>query len=224
MNALRRRLAGLAFTLPILISSPGCAGFSFGPPNVPSPQPNVVSLNPQDWYILYSAGMPAHPSPDPAGAWSFPFPTAGQTPDHVNYIQTPFRATNAVHSVSLTFRVNSDAPQYELIDPSDIPPATVHIFFEQQNDNLTNPNGRWWADTSEYDLGSQDNRTITTVVPLNPSQWSNVNGLKDPQSFHAALSNVGWIGVTCGGQYFWGHGVALGGGAARYIVVDFHVE
>jgi hypothetical protein len=100
----------------------------------------------------------------------------------------------------------------------------VHIFFEQQNDNLTNPNGRWWADTSEYDLGSQDNRTITTVVPLNPSQWSNVNGLKDPQSFHAALSNVGWIGVTCGGQYFWGHGVALGGGAARYIVVDFHVE
>jgi hypothetical protein len=61
-------------------------------------------------------------------------------------------------------------------------------------------------------------------VPLDPSQWSNVNGVSDPQSFYAAFKNVGWMGVTCGGQYFWGHGVALGSGVASYILADFRVE
>lgn len=225
MNALERKLVGslTAITLAILICLPGCAGYSSSigpPPNIPPRQPNVVSLDPQDWYIFYSAGMPLQPSPIVEGAWSFPFPTTG----HVNYIQTPFNATTVLHSVHITFRVDSDAPQYQVIDPSDILPATIHIFFEQQNDNLTNPDGRWWADTSEYDLGSHDDETITIIVPLDPSQWSNVNGLSDPLSFYAALQNVGWIGVTCGGQYFWGHGVALGSGAASYILVDFRVE
>jgi hypothetical protein len=221
-----------AVTLAILICLPGCFGFSngngifpydalFPPPNIAPAQPNVVSLNPQDWYIFYSAGMPDHPSSNVQGVWSFPFPTAG----HVNYIQTPFNATTVPHSVHLTFRVDGDAPQYKVIDPNDIPPATVHIFFEQRNDNLSSPNGRWWADTSGYNLGSRDNQTITIIVPFDPSQWSNVfDDAYDPAAFYAALGNVGWIGVTCGGQYFWGHGVALSSGAASYVLVDFHIE
>jgi hypothetical protein len=193
----------------------------FPPPNLAPAQPNVVSLNPQDWYIFYSAGVSDHPSPNVEGGWSFPFPTAG----HVNYIQMPFNATTVPHSVHLTFKVDSDAPQYEVIDPNDIPPATVHIFFEQRNDNLRSPNGRWWADTSGYDLGSRDNQTITIIVPFDPHKWSNVfDDAYNPYAFYAALRNVGWIGVTCGGQYFWGHGVGLRSGAASYVLVDFHVE
>jgi len=164
--------------------------------------------------------MAAHPAHNAESAWSFSFPTAG----HVNYVQTPFNASAVLKSVHITFRVASNAPQYEVIDPNDILPATVHIFFEQQNDNLVNPDGRWWADPSQYNLGSQDNETTTAIVPFDPSQWSNVYGDKDPQSFYGALNNVGWIGVTYGGQYFWGHGVALGGGAASYMLIDFHVE
>jgi hypothetical protein len=220
-----------AVTLAILICLPGCSDGIFPyddvfpPSNIPPAHPNVVSLNPQDWYIFYSAGMPDHPSPNVQGAWSFPFPTAGPTAGHVNYIQTPFNATTVLHGVYLTFRVDSDAPQYEVIDPNDILPATVHIFFEQQNDDLSNPNGRWWADTSGYNLGSRDNQTLTAIVPFDPSQWSNVfDDAYDPAAFYAALGNVGWIGMTCGGQYFWGHGVALSSGAASYVLVDFHVE
>lgn len=111
----------MAFTLILLICSLGCAGYSIGPPSVPPSQPNVISLDPRDWYILYSAGMAAHPSPNAAGVWSFPFPSAG----HVNYIQTPFTAATIPHSVSLTFRVDSTAPQYEVIDPNDVLPATA---------------------------------------------------------------------------------------------------
>jgi hypothetical protein len=230
MNAPKGKLVRssvTAVTLAILICLPGCSdGISpYGdvspPPSIPSAHPNVVSLNPQDWYIFYSAGMPHHPSRNVQGAWSFPFPTAG----HVNYIQTPINATIVLHSVHLTFRVDSAAPQYGVIDPNDILPATVHVFFEQQNDDLSNPNGRWWADPSGYDLGSHDNETITMIVPFDPSQWSNLDDdAYDPAAFYAALGNVGWIGVTCGGQYFWGHGVALSGGAASYVLVDFHVD
>jgi hypothetical protein len=43
---------------------------------------------------------------------------------------------------------------------------------------------------------------ISFSVPLIPDQWSNVDGQRDAQSFYSALANVGWIGVTCGGQYF----------------------
>lgn len=194
------------------------------PPNIPPEEANVASLDPQNWYIYYSSGMPFHPSPDPSGAWSFDFPGA-QYAGHVNYVQTPFNATKVLHNVTLTFRVESDAPQYQVIDPTDIPPATVHLFLEQQNDDLVNPDGRWWAHgDNDYNLGSQDNATITRVVPLTPDQWSNVIGLEDPQAFYSALSNVGWIGVTFGGQYFWGHGVALDGGTSRFVLVSLVVN
>jgi len=221
MNALAGYIS--AITLAILVGSTGCSNCTDGicpPPDIPPQQPNVVSLDLQNWYIFYSDGMPAHPFPNGDGAWSFPFPIAG----HVNYIQTPFQVTALPHKLRMTFRVASDAPGYKVMDPADISPATVHIFFEQRNDNLVNPNGWWWADPSVYDLGSRDNETITTVVPFDAAQWSNVDDGSDPESFYAALRNVGWIGVTCGGQYFWGHGVALTSGAAGYILVDLQVE
>lgn len=190
------------------------------PPNIPPKQPNVVSLDPHDWYVFYSAEMPSHPSLEPNGAWSLPIP---DLPGHVNYIQTPFNATVALHNVTITFRIESNAPQYAVMDTSDHLPATVHLFFEQQNDT-GDPNGRWWATWSQYDLGSQDNTTITFVVPLTPDQWSNVDGQRDSTAFYAALANIGWIGVTCGGQFFFGHGVALNSGGAKYILVGLNVN
>jgi len=192
------------------------------PPNIQPQEGNVVSLAPQNWYLYYGAGVPPHPSADIEGAWSFDFPIS-ETSGHVNYVQTPFNATTTLHNVSITFKVESDAPQYKVLDPSDILPATIHLFIEQQGDDLVNPNGRWWALASGYNLGSQDNETITFVVPLTSDQWSNVYGQHDPQAFSGALENIGWVGLTCGGHYFWGHGVALAGGSAKLILNDFRV-
>jgi hypothetical protein len=211
------------------ICSPGCQSNHCTdgicpPPNLRPLQPNVASLDPQQWFIFYSEGMSLHPAPSAEGAWSFAFPTL---PGQVHYIQTPFNATRTLHSVSLTFRVDSIATQYIVIDPADILPATVHIFFEQQNDNLSEPYGRWWADTSRYNLGSNDNQTITITVPFDANVWSAVEGTTGesaPQAFYAALNNIGWIGITCGGQYFWGHGVALTSGTANYVLVNLQVE
>ena len=215
MNSTTIQIEVLALILPSLLG--GCRE---GPPNIRPRQANVASLDPQDWYIFYSEGEPPHPVADPSGAWSFTFPGGD---GRVNYIQTPFNATIVLHNVNLTFRVESSTPQYRVIDTGDILPATVHLFFEQQNDS-GDANGRWWADFSNYDLGSKDNTTITLVIPLAPDQWSNVYGKQDATAFYAALANIGWIGVTCGGQYFWGHGVVMSTGTAKYILVDLSVN
>lgn len=199
-----------------VVGSPGTSG----PPSIAPQSPNVVSLNPQNWYIYYSSGMPPNPSADSAGVWSFEFPTNSVG---VHYVQTPFSATTTPTIVSITFKVQSESPQYVVIDPTDIPPATVRLFFEQQNDNLASPNGRWWYNQIIYNLGSQDNQTLTVTVPFAADQWTNVNGDQNPQAFAAALANIGWVGMTFGGQYFAGHGVAISSGSAKFILINYSV-
>jgi hypothetical protein len=210
---------GLAVWL--LISSIGC-GY-LGPPNIRPEEPNVVSLDPENWYIFYSAGMPPHPATDPEGAWSFDFPSS-ETGGHVNYVETPFSATTALHGVTVTFRVESVAPQYVVLDPADHLPATCRLLIERQNDDLSDPNGRWWAAASMYNLGSQDGQMLTITVPLTSDQWSNVEGKQNAQAFSQALEHIGWVGVTFGGQYFAGHGVAISSGSAKYILIDFTIN
>jgi hypothetical protein len=216
----RRGLFGTVHCLILLTCLAACGYSSPTLPSVQPQAPNVISLDPQDWYILYSAGMPPHPSAYNRG-WSFEFPRDG---GHVNYVQTPFSATTTPHSVSITFRVESDAPEYKVADPTDSLPATFRLFFEQQHDDLRNPNGRWWAPGSKQNLGSIDNSTLTIVVALTYDQWTNVYGQQDAQAFSAALENIGWVGVTFGGQDFAGHGVGLVSGSAEFILVDYHVD
>jgi hypothetical protein len=191
-------------------------------PDIQPQEPNLVSLNPKDWYILNSGGMPLHPSPDSDGAWSFEFPSAQV--GYVGYVQTPFIATKTLQSVSITFTVENDDADYEVMDPTDYPPATCRLFLEQQNDDFSNPNGRWWADASIYNLGSRDGQVITFTVPLTSDQWTNVIGQSDAQAFSAALKNIGWVGMTFGGQSFAGHGVTLSGGSAEYVLVNYSVN
>jgi hypothetical protein len=62
------------------------------------------------------------------------------------------------------------------------------------------------------------------MFPLIFDQWSNVYGQRDQAALSAALANVGWVGFTCGGQYFAGHGVALSSGSAKFVLVDFYIN
>lgn len=210
-----------ALCMLLLGSSVGCGATAV--PNIRPQEPNVISLDPNDWYIYYSSGMPAHPAADTAGAWSLTFPSSGNG-GHVNYVQTPFNLTTAPQQVSVTFRVESETAQYVVTDPTDKLPATVRLFFEQQGDDLNDPNGRWWANASIYSLGSQDGQTFTFTIPFTSDQWTNVDGDHDAAAFSAALNNIGWVGMTYGGQYFAGHGVAISGGSAQYILVNYQVN
>ncbi len=206
----------------------GLAGSNNSPlPNALPQDPNVVSLNPQNWDILYSSGVGPHPVSDPTeGAWAFDFPGDNNLAavGHVNYVQTPFNATKTPQAVTITFKVESTNPQYEVF--GDLLPATFRLFFEQKNDNLTSADGRWWTNIV-YNLGSADNQVHVFTVSLTPGQWGNVygvNGAKDSSGFTAALKNVGWFGLTFGGQWFAGHGAAVTSGSAKFVLINYEVN
>jgi len=211
------------------LAGSGCAGPHplGGPPNIQPQEPNVVSLDPQNWYIFYSAGMPNHPSSESNAAWSFEFPMS-QTGGHVNYVQTPFRATSIPNSVTIKFRIQRITPeQFVIADPTDTPPPTVRLFFERQDDDFSNPNGRWWSYASAYDLSRASVFDTWITVPFTPNQWDNANGKGgqlNPRAFDAALKNIGWVGITFGGQRLAGHGVAINSDSAKYILVDYTVD
>ncbi len=168
--------------------------------------------------------MPLHPSFDPAGVWSFAFPPEFIPTGygHVNYVQTPFEASAPLHSVTITFEVKDDDAQWTAF--SDKTPATFRLFFEQKNDDLSSADGRWWAQSSEYDLGSNDNQVLTETIPLTSNLWTNVYGQHDNTAFLAALKNVGWFGLTFGGQDFAGHGNALISGSATFLLINYEVD
>lgn len=245
-SAFRCIIALAALAAITLAAGCGYAGPS-GSPSLPPDNPqnnNVVSLNPQDWYIVYSPGMQPNPSTDPGGAWSFPFPQFPPSTNNsqafpsgtgiVGYLLTPFKATEPLHQLTMTFEVENNNAQYHVMDPKDHPPATLHLIFAVRGFNLTDENDRWWANVpgfnndgynnGGYDLGSQDNQVLVMSVPLTSDYWTNVYGKQNANAFDAALKNVGWFGLTFGGQYFWGHGVTLTGGTAKFILINYVVD
>lgn len=206
----------------------GCFGCSAAPTNnaalnVKSPQIPAVLLAVDAWQAFYGSDVTLAAGSE--GAWFFDFPVA---PGSVHYIQTPFATADVLHSVTITFKVESTDPVYACDDTTDPGPATVHLFFEQQNDgDLNAPDGRWWAASSEYTLGSQDGQTISYTIPFTPGYWSNVEGqqgIEYPQAFAASLANIGWVGMTFGGQNEYGHGVHLTSGSAKYILINYQTN
>jgi hypothetical protein len=124
----------------------------------------------------------------------------------------------------LTYLVESSAPGYDVVEPTDFLPATFRMYFAQQGDNLSDPNDQWWAPVSKTNLGMSDNTTLQISVPLTSDQWFNLDGESNPQAFAGALQNIGFVGITFGGQYFAGDGVALTSGTAKFILINYQVN
>jgi hypothetical protein len=196
---------------------------NFAVPKVVPAKADIVSLEPQSWYVLYSEGTPDHPVPTSAGAWSLTLPDAAGS---VHYVQTPFRASVPATKVSITFRVNSssDASYNGRVDPACVDPATFHLFLERRGDDLTNENYRWWSAEGGYILGSEDNTAVTLEVPLTSDKWTNVYGAHNEAEFNKTLSALGWVGITFGGRNYWGHGVNMNSGSAQLTLLDYHIE
>lgn len=193
-------------------------------PYVPPPVLGSVSLNSQDWTLLYGYGVPAHPSPS-GTAWSLTLP--GPT-GAVEYLQVPFTAGNILpSSITATFRVDSTNAVYNgLISSTPCSnPATMHLFMERRGDNGTQDYYRWWADTGGYVFGSKDGQNVTLTVPLTYTNWSSVFGHQDPAQFQATLGNLMAVGITFGGTGgCWGHGMDVPSGSATLTLIDFKVQ
>ena len=189
-----------------------------GTTNNPVPA-GTLSQTSTDWYLRYGAGTPDHPTVVAGAAWALPFP---QMPGSVHYVTTPYRPAHSIAggTLSLTFRVVSNDPNYSLADPKTYGTPALHLFIERAHDDFTNPSYRWWCAGGSYALGTADNQVITVSCPLTPEAWTQVEGRTDPQQFQATLDDLEWVGFTLGASAGWGHGVGLASGSAQFELLS----
>ncbi len=189
-------------------------------------------MDAQAWAILYSPGMPAHPSPREMGGWFFDFPSA---PGSVHYVTAAGNMT-AAKSVSASIEVTTTGTptfEYKLeANNTCINPAHVRFLLQEKGDDLSGAGGkqyyRWWSISAAYELAFGSATLTAQISDL--SQWMSVFGERADASaaatagFKQAMSNLGAVGFSFGGGCFYGHGVRASGGAARFAVTSYVIE
>lgn len=212
------RLVLIALLLACWSGILGCSGES---PTEPRAAASPGTLASQPWYFRAESSLRA-PTRD-GGGWYFDFPIGRGA--NVNYLYTSCCDANLLHRrIDVAFSVEASAARYGLRDAGDALPATVHVFLQRQDDDLQRPDGRWWASASRVDLSSDGLDVQRFAVPVEWQDWSNVFGQRDQRSFEAAAAHIGAVGFTFGGQFFFGHGVFLEGGASRFRLLEFSVD
>lgn len=195
----------------------------------PAQRSTVVPLNAEAWSILYSPGMPPHPTPQTGGGWYFDFPTA---PNSVHYVLAAVNmaASNYVDATILVTTTGTPAFVYNLeSDNACAYPAHVRFVLQEDGDDLSGTNGkqyfRWWSNSVAYRLASGPANLRASLTDL--SQWTSVFGEKANASaaaaggFKQAMANLGNVGFSFGGGCFYGHGVRVRGGGARFAVTTY---
>jgi hypothetical protein len=192
----------------------------------------VVPMDAEAWAILYSPGMPPRPTPQTGSGWYFDFPTA---PRSVHYV---LAAVNMAASSSVDTSISvitTGTPEFVYSlqpDNSCTYPAHVRFLLQQRGDDLSGTNGkqyfRWWSNSVAYQLAPGTANLSASLIDL--SQWTIVFGEKANASavatagFKQAMVNLGNVGFSFGGGCFYGHGVRVSGGGARFGVISYAVK
>jgi len=198
----------------------------------PAPSSSVGLLKAQTWSILYSPGMPPHPTPRKGGGWYFNFPS---DPNSVHYVLAGVKmaASRYVDAGILVTTTGRPEFVYDLQpDNNCIYPAHVRFLLEENGDDLSGTNGkeyfRWWSNSVAYKLAS--GRANLTALLTDLSQWTSVLGERANAStaaasgFRQATANLGNVGFAFGGGCFYGHGVRVSGGGARFAITGYSIK
>ena len=189
-------------------------------------------MDAQAWTIRYSPGMPAHPPPRETGGWYFDFPSA---PGSVHYVTAAVNMI-ASRSVSASIEITTTGtPTFEYALEANntcVTPAHVRFLLQEKGDDLTGAGGkqyyRWFSISAAYELAAGS--TTLTAQLSDLSQWLSVFGERADASaaatagFKQAMNNLGAVGFSFGGGCFYGHGVRVSGGGARFAVTSYAVE
>lgn len=193
--------------------------------------PKSVSMTATAWNILYSPSMPAHPNPVDGG-WYFDFPACnGTNACSVNYVTVPVDLVASTH-VKAVFRIaTTGAPAFhyrlEASNTCDYP-AHVRYILQRRGDDLTAKSEFYrWFSSSGFQLkeGSAE-----LSVPLEPNSWVSVLGKRGDANdnartgFQQALQNLSNVGFVFGGGCFYGHGVNVIGGSARFLASAYSLK
>ena len=192
---------------------------------------NQISLLPEVWEIRFSYDMPNRPYAHGPG-WAFDFPigsncSAKNGCPGVHYITTKYITPIPAHAVLiLSFEIEADSSsvfnfKLEKDNACDGAPASVRAILQRADDDLYGASNRFWSNPASVVLAPGEH---TMTVELSLDQWTNVEGERSESGFAEILKNMGNIGVTFGGGCFFGHGVNVSGGGARFIMTRFELK
>ena len=208
---------------PTASSSPPTGGAAGGSPaGLP---PGTLSLSANLWKTI--SGPQDFPlTNDAGGALTFDFPPS---PDSMNYLYNTRPPSTIAGRVMVSLQViTTGAPVFNyMLEPGNtcVTAATVRPFLWAHQDSPAEFD-RWWANPLAHQLAAG---SATLTVPLTADQWSSVNGkfgnadASATAGFQAALKSVTSLGLTFGGGCFFGHGVNVRGGTARFVLSKYEV-
>jgi hypothetical protein len=163
---------------------------------------------------------------DAAGNLRFEFPVTGS----INYLYNvgPPKAIAGRLSVSIQITTSGPVMFNFMTEPSNTcaTAASVRPFFWAHG-NSQDEFDRWWSNPMALTLAAGSK---TFRVPLTSENWSSVFGKFGNASaaaqagFKSALENVSRLGLTFGGGCFFGHGVNVRGGSARFALLAYRIE
>ena len=163
---------------------------------------------------------------DASGALTFDVPGTGKS---VNYAYAPSPSKTITGTLHVTLRIDttSGLPKFygwpEAGNTCVTPPSVRPFIFANDND-WSGAFSRWWAVSDFVTLAPG---SYTLDIPLLPERWSSVNGVAGsaaPAPFASALQNVSSLGVSFGAGCFYGHGVYVDGGTARWVLTAYDVR
>lgn len=212
------------------------------PPPPPPPSSHVVvSLAPSIWEIEHRIAPNEHPTTTSTGSFTFPIKQYGVEWNNYldiwywNHNPATYLNISLSHYLTVTFNIKTvgqptwrydSAPNNTCVSPAKVRP----FFAVSENDVHYNDTGRWWSNPTAFQLDTlpvNANQTITFTIPLTPDSWSDVNGefgnfnVNTIAQFAATKARVAELGFTFGGGCFFGHGVSVQGGTARFELIDY---
>jgi len=191
-----------------------------------------VSMNAGDWEIRYSYGIPPHPTAASTG-WAFSFP-AGQDScvskrdpncPSVHYVTTKYTGSiNEAAVIHIEGKIEADPAvvwnyRFDKANKCNTP-ARAHVMLQIKNDDLITSDGRYWSNTGI----PLTNGSFTLNIAVVGGNWTNVDGGFNKDGFDNLLKNMGNVGFTLGGGCFFGRGVSVSGGEAKFYLNSFNID
>jgi len=187
----------------------------------------TLTLNPAKWdSFLFWMQKTQFPLFTDAGALAFDFPgwdTTRNRQQYLDYILTRTRGISGTVIVNLQVSATPGTVFEYQSEPGNTcsSPAQVRPYFEASG------GARWWANPTSYVLADG---SATISVPLIPGMWSNVNGQMGDSSqalidqFYQDLPHATVMGLSFGGGCFFGHGVGVSNGSARFRLLGYSIQ
>lgn len=151
---------------------------------------------------------------------AFDFP---RDPQSRNYLfKDVAYALTESQTYTLRFSVTGSAPVFTFGVQNPIctmPPMVTPFLWH--GDSLGTITDRYWAFAFKQTLALGN---YSVSVPLTSQHWFDVYGAQSAQQFAAARSRVNHLGMTFGGGCYYGHGVGLTSGSARFAVTSLELR